>query len=163
MRHAVSATFTALGVALGGISVAAQTPPPGGSPRPPGSAPRAVAIARAVTIPACTLFVDAASRGGAGTAQQPHRTIAAAIASANPGAVICVAEGTYAEQLRPGIKFFTLAGGFQRGTEFKVRDSGLYVSKAVGRGGSFLRIEDPGPTDGQLTAVDGFEIGRAHV
>ena len=60
------------------------------------------------------------------------------------GAVICVAEGTYAEQLKPGEKYFTLAGGFQRGKDFKVRDSAAYVTKATGRGGSFIRIEDPG-------------------
>ena len=39
------------------------------------------------------------------------------------GAVICVAEGVYAEQIKPGEKHFTLAGGFQRGKDFKVRDS----------------------------------------
>ncbi len=48
------------------------------------------------------------------------------------GAVICVAEGTYAEQLKPGEKIFTLAGGFQRGKDFKVRDSAAYVTKATG-------------------------------
>lgn len=56
-----------------------------------------------------------------------------------------------------GKKHFTLAGGFQRGTNFTVRDSARYVSKAQGRGGSALRVEDPGPKD-QLTAIDGFEI-----
>jgi hypothetical protein len=39
-----------------------------------------------------------------------------------------------------------------------VRDSARYVSTALGNGGSFLRIEDPGPSGEQLTAVDGFEI-----
>ena len=53
---------------------------------------------------------------------------------------------------------FTLAGGFQRGKEFKVRDSATYVSKATGRGGSFIRIEDPGPKGNQLTVIDGFDI-----
>jgi disaggregatase-related protein len=72
--------------------------------------------------------------------------------------VICVAEGSYAEQLKPGEKSFTLAGGFQRGKNFTVRDSAAYVSKATGRGGSFIRIEDPGPKGQQLTAIDGFEI-----
>jgi hypothetical protein len=125
---------------------------------PPNSAPRAVTAARATSIPSCTVFVDAAAGGGAGTAQSPHRTIAAAIAAAAPGAIICVAEGVYPEQLKPGEKYFTLAGGFQRGASFAVRDSARFVSKAQGRGGSFLRIEDPGPKAGQLTAIDGFEI-----
>lgn len=89
--------------------------------------------------------------------QSPHKTIAAAVAAAPPGAVICVAEGTYFEQLKPGEKFLILAGGFQRGTNFTVRDSARYVSKAQGRGGSFFRVQDAGPKD-QLTAIDGFEI-----
>ena len=64
--------------------------------------PRAVQIARTTAIPACTAFVDAASAGGAGTAQAPHKTIAAAVAAAPTGAIICVAEGIYAEQLDAG-------------------------------------------------------------
>jgi hypothetical protein len=103
-------------------------------------------------MPDCTLFVDAAVKGNAaGTAKNPHRTIAAAVEAADPGAVICVAEGTYAEH-------FTLAGGFQSGQDFKIRDSALYVTKVTGKGGSFLRIEDPGPQENQLTAIDGFDI-----
>lgn len=139
---------------------AAETPAPrpAGNP-PPGSAPRAVTVARATAMPACTVFVDAAVAGeGKGTAQSPHRTIAAAVAAAGSGAVICVAEGTYAEQVKPGEKPFVLAGGFQRGQGFKVRDSAAYVSKAQGKGGSFIRIEDPGPKGQQLTVIDGFEI-----
>src|SRR6185312_3613770 len=81
-----------------------------------------------------------------------------AVNAAQPGAVICVAEGTYAEQIAPGEKYFALAGGFQSGSSFKVRDSAKYVSKAQGKGGSFIRIVDPGPKAGQLTAIDGFEI-----
>lgn len=123
------------------------------------SALRAVEAARTTSVPACTHFVDAAARGkGAGTAQDPYPTLGAAVDGASPGAVICVAEGTYAEELRPGAKYFTLAGGFKRGSAFKVRDSAIHVSRAVGRGGSFVRIEDPGPSGGQLTAIDGFEI-----
>jgi hypothetical protein len=125
---------------------------------PQGAVPRAVTVARAVDIPACTMFVDASAGGGTGTAQQPHKTIGAAIAAAEPGAVICVAEGIYAEKLTPGEKHFTLAGGFQRGSDFKVRDSAVHVSKAQGRGGSFFRSEDPGPKGDQLTVIDGFEI-----
>ena len=37
-------------------------------------------------------------------------------------------------------------------------NSARYVSKAQGRGGSFIRSEDPGPKGDQLTAIDGFEI-----
>ncbi len=128
-------------------------------PLPPGSAPRAVTAARATEIPGCAVFVDAAAGvGGDGSVQRPHRTLAAAVEAAPPGAVICVAEGTYAESLRPGEKSFTLAGGFQHGSEFRVRDSAVYVTRATGQGGSFLLIEDPGPSGGQLTAIDGFDI-----
>ncbi|CAN0442004.1 unnamed protein product, partial [Phaeothamnion confervicola] len=93
-----------------------------------------------------------------GTAQQPHRTIAAAVAAVHNGAVICVAEGVYAESLKPGETSFTLAGGFQRGSNFAVRDSAAHISKAQGSGGSFIRYEDPGPKADQLTVIDGFEI-----
>jgi hypothetical protein len=116
-----------------------------------------VTVARTTTIPACTLFVDAAANGR-GTAQSPFKTIAAAVAAAGNGAAICVAEGTYAEQIKPGEKSFVLAGGFQRGKDFKVRDSAAYVTKATGRGGSFIRIEDPGPKGDQRTVIDGFDI-----
>jgi Protein of unknown function (DUF1565) len=136
----------------------APAPSPVGA-LPAGSAPRAVTVARTTTIPRCTSFVDAAAPArGDGTAQKPHKTIAAAVAAAGNGAVICVAEGSYPEQLKPGEKAFTLAGGFQRGKDFAVRDSATYISKATGRGGSFIRIEDPGPKGNQLTAIDGFEI-----
>ena len=158
MRHTAIAKVVLFGLVLaGGIAVADLRSSSGSSP--PGSAPRAVTVARATEIPALHLFVDAAAAGrGDGTAQRPHKTIAAAVAAAGTGAVICVAEGTYAEQLTPGEKSFTLAGGFQRGKDFKVRDFAAYVTKAKGRGGSFIRIEDPGPKGNQLTAIDGFDI-----
>lgn len=125
-----------------------------------GNLPLAVEVARATLIPACTNFVDAAAaEGGAGTVEDPHRTIAAAIDAAEPGAVICVAEGVYREELRPGDKPLILAGGFQSGTGFSIRDSASHVSKATGDGsGSFILIEDPGPAGDGLTAIDGFEI-----
>jgi hypothetical protein len=120
------------------------------------SAPRAVTVARTTEMPRCSAFVDAAAgASGNGSAQAPHKTITAAIAAAGAGAVICVAQGTYAEQIKPGEKAFTLAGGFQRG--FAARDSATYVSKVTGRGGSFIRYEDVGPK-GSLTAIDGFDI-----
>ena len=62
------------------------------------------------------------------------------------------------KQIKPGEKNFTLAGGFQRGRDFKVRDSAAYVTKATGRGGSFIRIEDPAPKGNQRTVIDGFDI-----
>ena len=121
--------------------------------------PRAVEVARTTEIPACEVFVDAAAAaGGKGAVDAPHATIAAAVTAAQAGAVICVAEGTYGEEIAPGEKPFTLAGGFQSGKGFKVRDSAAFVSKAQGKGGSFLRIADPGPKGDQLTALDGFEI-----
>ncbi len=134
------------------------TTPPAGSPA--AGVPHAVKVARTTSIPACAVFVDAASTEAAdGTAGRPHTTLAAALTSANDGAIICVAEGTYAEALTPGTKYFTLAGGFQSKTDFKVRDSSTHVSKAQGNGANtFLKIVDPAPTAGQLTAIDGFEI-----
>ena len=121
--------------------------------------PGPVAVARATDIPACSLFVDAAAgKGGDGSVESPHATIAAAVAAAPPAAIICVAEGTYAEEIKPGEKAFTLAGGFQSGSGFKQRDSAAYVSKVVGKSGSFIRIEDPGPKGSALTVIDGFDI-----
>lgn len=148
--------------ACGSASPSSDDASPADAPTgtPADAVPRAVTVARTTTIPACTVFVDATNTGPAlGTATAPHPTIAAGVAAASDGAIVCVAEGTYAEGLTPGVKYFTLAGGFQTGQEFTVRDSSRYVSRAQGDGtNTFLRIEDPGPTEGQLTAVDGFEI-----
>jgi hypothetical protein len=132
----------------------------GGGMAAAANVPRAVTVARTTAIPACTRFVDTAFTGVSnGTAQKPHKTIAGAIVAAGPGAVICVAQGVYPERLTPGTKPLTLAGGFQRNRNFTVRNSALYVSRAQGNGtGSFVRIEDPGPSGNQLTAIDGFEI-----
>ncbi len=117
------------------------------------------ASARTTIIPICTMHVDsAAPANGDGTVSQPFQRIAEAVATAAEAAIICVAEGTYPEQLLPGTKAFTLAGGFQSNAGFAVRDSALYTSTAKGSGGSFLKIVDPGPTADQLTAIDGFEI-----
>ena len=143
MRYRAIARAVLLGATVAGASIA--------------EADAAVRVARATAIPDCTVFVDAASGGSEGTAQSPHKTIAAAVEAAEAGAVICVAEGTYAEQIAPGEKYFTLAGGFQSGSDFKVRDSAEHVSRAKGDGGSFIRIVDPGP-QGKLTAIDGFDI-----
>jgi hypothetical protein len=122
--------------------------------------PRAVTVARATEIPKCTVFVDAAAPAKSdGTVKKPHKTIAAAVTAAENGAVICVAEGTYAEQLKPETKYFTLAGGFQSGKDFTVRDSARYASKARGNGaGSFFFVDNEGPKGDQLTAIDGFDI-----
>jgi hypothetical protein len=154
MRHSAIAALALLVIVPAGGEARAQ---PAGSAPQAGSGPRAVTVARTTDIPACTLFVDAAANGR-GTAQSPFKTIAAAVAAAGNGAAICVAEGTYAEQIKPGEKSFVLAGGFQRGKDFKVRDSAAYVTKATGRGGSFIRIEDPGPKGDQRTVIDGFDI-----
>jgi hypothetical protein len=74
--------------------------------------------------------------------------------------VICVAEGTYAEEVVPGTKYFTLAGGFQSGQSFRVRDSAQYVSRAMGdRTNVFIHyIDDDAPSADQATIIDGFEI-----
>ena len=141
MRHAVFLAIAVFSLMQAGASIAAVT------------------VARITTIPACTLFVDVAFAGAStGTVKRPYKTIAAAVAKAPGGAIICVAEGVYAENLLPGLKFFTLAGGFQSGMDFKQRDSAAFVTRAEGDGGSFIRIEDPGPQGNQLTAIDGFDI-----
>lgn len=157
MRYAAIA-----GALLGQVFVAGMTGAAQSADRSASAAtavPRAVQMARTTAIPRCTVFVDGAAAAGDGSVQRPHKTIAAAVDAAQAGAVICVAEGAYPEELKPGEQPFTLAGGFQRGSGFKVRDSATYVSHAKGNGsGSFLRIEDPGPKGDVLTAIDGFEI-----
>jgi hypothetical protein len=151
MGHVAIAAVMLFGMGLAGGTVAAADPQQA-------SAQHAVKVARATVIPACTLFVDTAFTGSSnGTAKKPYKAIAAAVAAANPGTIICVAEGVYAEKLFPQ-KPLTLAGGFQHGKLFKVRDSATFVSKAKGSGGSFVRIEDPGPASDELTAIDGFEM-----
>ncbi len=124
------------------------------------SVPRAVRVARTTVVPACTVYVDPANAGTPeGTAASPYTTLLDAMNAAAGGAIICAAEGTYSDALLPELKYFTLAGGFQSGASFAVRDSMLYPSKAVGDGtNTFLRIENEGPRDDHLTAVDGFEI-----
>jgi hypothetical protein len=108
------------------------------------------------------VFVDAAGgEGGDGSVAAPHKSITAAVkAVPQTGAVICVAQGLYPEQIAAGEKAFTLAGGFASGQGFKVRDSAAHVSKAQGNGeGYFVRIAgDTGPPADALTVVDGFEI-----
>ncbi len=152
MRRAIATALIFCVGFAGGVAGAGES-------QPSESIPRAVKVARATAIPKCTLFADAASQGGEGSAQSPHATIAAAVEAAEPGAVICVAEGTYAEQIKPGEKHFTLSGGFQSGSGFTVRDSAKYVSHAKGNGGgSFIHIVDPGPKGDQRTAINGFEI-----
>lgn len=121
--------------------------------------PTAVASAGTTDMPTCSVYVDPTG-GGDGTAQSPFTTIAAAVEAAENDAVVCVAEGTYSgEQLTPGEKYFTLAGGFQSGSEFSVRDSATHVSRVEGEGsGSFYRADDPAPKEGELVAIDGFDI-----
>ena len=99
-------------------------------------------------------------RAAAATARRKVRTHPSRPRSAvaPDGAVICVAEGTYPEQIRPGEKVVHACRRLPTRPDFKVRDSAAYVSKATGRGGSFIRIEDPGPKGNQLTAIDGFDI-----
>jgi hypothetical protein len=122
-----------------------------------GGAPRWVTVARATELPRCNVFVDAGAGRGNGSVQSPYRTIGEAVAAANAGAVICVAEGTYREQVKPGEKHFVFAGGFQRG--FGARDSATFVTRAVGNGsGSFIRYEDPAPKGDVRTVIDGFDI-----
>jgi hypothetical protein len=124
-----------------------------------GSAPHAGSTAGTTEIPKCSSYVDATG-AGEGTAASPSKTIGAAVEAAENNEIICVAEGMYSgEELAPGEKFFTLAGGFQTGKDFMVRDSAKYVSKVKGGGdGSFYKAEDPAPKDDQLVATDGFDI-----
>ena len=139
-----------------------QQPVPASAPANPGpgptGVPRAVTVARATELPRCSLFVDAAAPGrGNGSLKSPFRSIAEGVAAASPGTAICVAEGTYREEIKPGEKHLTFAGGFQRG--FAARDSATYVTRAVGNGrGSFIRYEDPAPKGDARTVIDGFDI-----
>jgi hypothetical protein len=123
------------------------------------SAPHAGPTAGTTEMPKCSSYVDATG-AGEGTAASPFKTIGAAVEAAENNEVICVAEGTYSgEELAPGEKFFTLAGGFQTGKDFMVRDSARYVSKVKGGGdGSFYKADDPAPKDDELVAIDGFDI-----
>jgi hypothetical protein len=141
------------------VQPAQAVPPPPSGGAPLRGVPRAVTVARTTEIPQCMVFVDAAAGGrGDGSLQNPFRTIGAAVEAARPRSVICVAEGTYPEQIKPGEKPIVLAGGFQRGSNFRVRDSATHVSRAVGRGGSFIRYEDPAPKGAAYSAIDGFDI-----
>jgi hypothetical protein len=123
------------------------------------SAPHAGPTAGTTELPKCSSYVDATG-AGEGTAASPFKTIGAAVEAAENDEIICVAEGTYSgEKLAPGAKFFTLAGGFQTGKDFMVRDSAKYVSMVKGGGdGSFYKADDPAPKDDQLVAIDGFDI-----
>jgi hypothetical protein len=103
MRRLAVANLMLLGTVLAGGGIAAEKSVATKSVVPaPGSAPRAVTVARTTTIPNCTSFVDAASSGGDGSAQKPHKTIAAAVGAERPGAIICVAEGSYTEEINTG-------------------------------------------------------------
>lgn len=170
LRFARSVAVVSLLVACEGGAAPAGDAGPGGGDAGAGRSdagppvarevPRAVSIARTTEIPDCTLHVDAASGGGDGSAASPFATIAQAVAVAGDGAVVCVAEGVYRETVSPGARALTLAGGFQSGSGFAVRDSSVYVSRAQGDGtGDFVRIEgEDAPRDDALTAIDGFEI-----
>ncbi|MGE3990614.1 caspase family protein [Pseudorhodoplanes sp.] len=138
--------------------VPVAAPVPAGPGPVQGGVPRAVQVARATELPRCNLFVDASASGrGNGSLQNPYRAIGDAVAAANAGVVICVAEGTYREEIKPGEKHLTFAGGFERG--FGARDSATYVTRAVGNGrGSFIRYEDPAPKGNARTVIDGFDI-----
>ena len=155
-------TRVGLAVVFTGCVVAGACAEPGertgsgtGSGASEARAPLAVSGAGTTEIPACDSYVDAAG-GGEGT----FSTIAEAVEAATNGAIICVAEGTYSgEELTPGEKYFTLAGGFQSGSDFTVRDSAAYVSRVEGGGtGSFYQASDPAPKDDELVAIDGFDV-----
>ena len=105
------------------------------------------------------MFVDAAApANGNGTAQRPHKTIAAAVAAARDGAVICVAEGTYAEQIKPGEKASRLPAASSAARTSRCATPPPTSPRRRERGGSFIRIEDPGPKGKQRTVIDGFDI-----
>ena len=140
-----------------------QQPTPATAPQPasPASrqrgAPRWVTAARATELPRCNVFVDSTAGRGNGSLRSPFLTIGEAVSAAEPGAVICVAEGLYREEIKPGEKHLTFAGGFQRG--FGRRDSATFITRAVGNGrGSFIRYEDPAPKGDARTVIDGFDI-----
>jgi hypothetical protein len=165
MRNARILTLTVFPLAVCAVVAACSGAPgdrhpgptsPGATSKPDaGTPPAAASVAGTQEIPECTVYVDA-SAGGSGTVSAPFATIAQAVAGADDGAIICVAEGNYPENI-DATKPVTLAGGFRRDGGFSVRDSAKYVSKAAGSGsGSFVSVSDPGPPG--LVAVDGFDI-----
>ena len=151
MRRATVAAVMLAGIVLPSIGRAADTP---------SEIPRAVAIAQTTAIPGCTLHVDAAAEdGGDGSAQSPHKTIAAAVAAASPAPSSASPRAPTPSRSRRARNTSRSPAVSSAAAASRCATRANYVSKAQGSGqGSFLRIADPGPKGGQLTAIDGFEI-----
>jgi hypothetical protein len=101
------------------------------------------------------LCVDHAGEGAEdGTATSPYRTVTAAIAAAQPGAVIQVARGTYQERLLVEGSAVELYGGFPGGGDFASRDRLAHVTTLDGSGGAGAVVTSLAGK----TVVDGFRI-----
>lgn len=101
------------------------------------------------------LCVDGAHEGAEdGTATSPYRTVTAAIAAAQPGALIQVAQGTYQERLLIEGGRVELYGGFPGGGDFAGRDRLAHVTTLDGSGGAgaVVTILAGG------TVIDGFRV-----
>ena len=103
---------------------------PADAPLPPGSAPRAVTVARATEIPALHPVRGCGGQAGRRHGAKPAQDDRRRGRRRRHGAVICVAEGTYAEQLKPGEKVLharrrlPARQGFQGARLRRLRDQG---------------------------------------
>jgi len=130
----------------------------------PATAQPAFAPSPRTVIPA-NLFVDDDNAGAQdGSALRPYRTVQQAINAAKGNAVIAVAGGTYAQNIRVQDKAVRLYGGYVGGTKasyasgtagnFKVRDPAANPSHLKGNGkDSVVSLQEAG-----ASVVDGFLV-----
>ena len=110
--------------------------------------------------PAVLCVRAGAAGGGNGSAAQPYSSINAAISAANPGDIIQVAAGTYAENVAlgsfvvPTSKHLTLLGGFS--SDFGTRAAG--VNRSIVDGGQVNPAVQLHVDSSQTTTLDGFEL-----
>jgi hypothetical protein len=119
----------------------------------------------AKAVVAADFYVDDDNAGPQdGTALRPFRTVQQAVDAAKDNAVIAVAGGTYAENIRVQDKAVRLYGGYVGGTKahyasgaagkFRERDPGAQPSHLKGNGkDSVVTLYEAG-----ATTVDGFRI-----
>jgi hypothetical protein len=142
-RRGIQSLLVLTGILLAGPQASASGPPDG---------PKTV-------IPA-NLYVDDDNAGAQdGSALRPYRTVQQAINAAKGNAVIAVAGGTYAENIRVREKAVRLYGGYVGGTK---------ASYASGKAGNFT-VRDPAANpshlkgDGKDSVVTLYESGASIV
>ena len=135
----------------------ATTSPPGSAPDPAPLPP----VAEPAPAQACTgsdvLCVDseAAADEADGSATRPYASVTAALAGAEPGAVIQVAAGDYAESLLlESVSGLRLVGGFPAGGDFSSRDPA--ANETVLRGDDESAVVNVTASDDIL--IEGFRI-----